>query len=49
MWIFIGIIFFLVVYFMTATQLTKRWLAERKHKVFLAKQKEKFNSGASSE
>jgi len=32
MWIFIGVIFFIIVYFMTATKLTKRWLAERAEK-----------------
>jgi len=39
MWIFFGVIFALVVYFMTATKLTKRWLAERRYKAIL-KQRE---------
>ena len=37
MWVFIGVIFFLVVYFITAINLTKRWLAERKLKAIIAK------------
>jgi len=35
MWIFFGVIFAFVVYFMTATKLTKRWLAERKYKTIM--------------
>ena len=35
MWLFFGVIFAFVVYFMTATKLTKRWLAERRYKAYL--------------
>ena len=35
MWTLFGIIIFIVVYFMTATKLTKRWLAERRYKEYL--------------
>jgi len=44
MWIFFGVIFFFFVYFMSATQLTKRWLVDRK-KAILDRQKERKNDG----
>jgi len=45
MWTLLGIVMFFVVYFMTATKLTKRWLAERRYKAYLEELRKEKSSG----